>query len=176
MAGFALYWWKLMEEPVRRGRSEKHLRSCNDTPSQSDGQDFPGDYMGVTFFREEEAIIQWTLYDWSVRTLSLSRWNSPSESEARESSWAEHKMMRQQAGPNMTVKLNSGEAAEAKTETEQVNRVTKKTEPWFNQKKGSVFPKKKRSVKSMMLGYIGRSIAPPSPAPPAFSPEHFHSH
>ncbi|KAG5219105.1 hypothetical protein OIU76_007086 [Salix suchowensis] len=70
--------------------------------------------------------------------------------------------MRQQAGPNMTVKLNPGEAAGAKTETEQVNRVTEKTEPWFNQKKGSVFPKKKRSVKSMMLGYIGRSIASPA--------------
>lgn len=71
-------------------------------------------------------------------------------------------MMRQQAGPNMTVKLNPSEAAGAKTETEQVNGVTKKTEPWFNQKKGSVFPKKKRSVKSMMLGYIGRSIASPA--------------
>ncbi|KAJ6730548.1 hypothetical protein OIU85_021350 [Salix viminalis] len=72
-------------------------------------------------------------------------------------------MMRQQAGPTITVKLNPSEAAGAKTETdEQVNGVSKKTEPWFNQKKGSVFPKKKRSVKSMMLGYIGRSIASPA--------------
>ncbi|KAJ6335754.1 hypothetical protein OIU78_012376 [Salix suchowensis] len=72
--------------------------------------------------------------------------------------------MRQQAGPNMTVKLNPSEAAGAKTETvsKQVKGVTEKTEPWFNQKKGSVFPKKKRSVKSMMLGYIGRSIASPA--------------
>ncbi|KAL9359108.1 hypothetical protein Peur_047231 [Populus x canadensis] len=66
-------------------------------------------------------------------------------------------MMRQQAGANMTLKLSPSEAVEAKTE------------PWFKQKKGSVFPKKKRLVKSMMLGYIGRSVASLSSACPAFS-------
>ncbi|KAJ6939169.1 hypothetical protein NC651_005573 [Populus alba x Populus x berolinensis] len=66
-------------------------------------------------------------------------------------------MMRQQAGESMTVKLSPSEAVEAKTE------------PWFKQKKGSVFPKKKRLVKSMVLGYIGRSVASLSSACPAIS-------
>lgn len=66
-------------------------------------------------------------------------------------------MTRQQAGANMTVKLSPSEAVEAKTE------------PWLKQKNGSVFPKKKRLVKSMMLGYIGRSVASLSSACPAFS-------
>jgi hypothetical protein len=66
-------------------------------------------------------------------------------------------MMRQQAGANMTLKLSPSEAVEAKTE------------PWFKQKKGSVFPKKKSLVKSMMLGYIGRPVASLSSACPAFS-------
>ncbi|KAJ6730547.1 hypothetical protein OIU85_021349 [Salix viminalis] len=90
MAGFSLYWWKLVEEPVRRERSEKHLRSCNDTPSQSDGQEFPGNDMRITFFREEEAVIQCPLYDWTLEYpyfVSLQI-DSPSESEASESRWA----------------------------------------------------------------------------------------
>jgi hypothetical protein len=45
----------------------------------------------------------------------------------------------------MEMKLNSGE-------------IGTKTEAWFKPKKGSVFPKEKRSVKRMMFDFLVQSV------------------